>query len=322
VKATKRRAWWTKQRVIEGLKRFYSDRSCAPTSSEEWQELTAGSAVSLRGFDNPYPSTASILRHFPSFREAWTAAGVEVNRDLEPWTGEEERFIAEGAGIFSRKELAQALNRTPNAVHRRLYDLGISTYKARGWTFHRVMRATGVPDYVLRRYANRGELPYLRGSKCLYVDPADILVIEEIDWSDPPAELAEDIWKSLMRRLVSVIARRDWRHGCLYQLHKTNTTNMKQRRRAQPAGPKPNEIKRGDLVRALDDPNCKGLVGRVGHVHAVYWSAYRQQSSLGRDKKETSGEWVARVEFKRDTARNLPRANRTLPLTALKEVKK
>lgn len=317
-----REIWWTKARVIEGMRRFYRDHKFAPTSTEEWHRLTKGTGGDRSGAGNPYPSFYGVLKYFRSFREAWTVAGIHVNRDWEPWTPEEDQFVAQGAGILTRDELAEALDRTSNAVRRRLYDMGINTRNARGWTFHRVMRITGCPDYILRRYANRGELPYFRGTRLIYLDPADLLVVKEIDWDDPPPELAEAVRRSLMARLVKTLQRQDWRAGRLYQPHKVNLTDKKhQKRNPPPATPKPNAIDAGDWVKLAKGawkkiPNASGIKKRAGLVHTVYWSAYGSQSNHRRGKSE-GGAWVARVEFKGSRARNLPRLNRILPLEAL-----
>jgi hypothetical protein len=318
-----REGWWTKARVIEGMRRFYRDHKFAPTSTEEWHRLTKGTGKSRSGVGNPYPSFNSVLKYFSSFRQAWTAAGVEVNRDWEPWTPEEDSFIVEGAGILTRNELAEALDRTPNAVHRRLYDLGVNTRNARGWTFHRVMTVTGCPDYILRRYANRGDLPYFRGTRLVYIDPADLLVVKEIDWNNAPEDLAEAVRRSLMGRLVKILTGQDWRAGRLYQPHKANTTDKKhQKRNPPPPVPRPNGIDAGDRVRLLKRaaktlPNASGLESRLGLVHVVYWSAYGSQSNHRRGRDD-GGAWVARVEFKGNREKNLPRLQRVLPLAALR----
>jgi hypothetical protein len=309
-----RQPWWTKDRVIEGLRRFYRDFGFAPTSTEVYLEHTTGTGAGRQGVGNPYPSSYPVLKYFSSFREAWTAAGVKVNRDWESWTAEEDWFISEGAGVYTRNELAEILDRTPNAVHRRLYDLGINSRSARGWTFHRAMRVTGIPDYVFRRYADRGELPYFRGTKCIYVDPADLLVVQEIDWANAPAELAAAVRKSLMSRLVKTLAGKDWRAGRPYQVHRTCTTTKYHKRRERVITPKPIEIDQGDLVKVSKDPELRN---RIGLVHVVYWSEYGRQS----DKRRAEGKgscWVARVEFKGSkTAR---RRNCILPLEQLRRV--
>lgn len=312
-----RAAWWTRERVIEGLRRFYRDHGIAPTATEKYNELTKGTGRNRNGVGNPYPSFYGVLKHFGTFREAWTAAGVQVNRDFEEWTPEEEWFLREGAGILSRKELAAALNRTPNAVHRRLYDLGIHSYRARGWTFHRIERVAQVPAHIIRCYADRGELPYLRGSKCIYCDPADLLVIREINWDDPPAELAEAVRRSLMERLAKILAGQDWRAGRPYQPHPDpiNKQQWLRRDRSEPAEPKPIEVSAGDWIR-LRRKSVKPEAGdRAGLVSLVYWSRNRQRNN--RTRQNDGGEWMARVEFKRQG--DLPRLKATLPLKSLKK---
>lgn len=316
-KYRRRAAWWTRDRVVEGLRRFYRDHGTAPTSTEHYAEMTKGTGSDRTGVGNPYPSFYGVLKYFRTFREAWTAVGVKVNRDYEEWTPEEEWFLREGAGILTRKELAAALNRTPDAVHRRLYDLGIHSYRQRGWTFNRIERVTQVPGHIIRYYADRGELPYLRGSKCIYVDPADLLVIGEINWSDPPAELAEAVRRSLMERLVKILAGQDWRAGRPYQPHPNPNHRQQWRRRdrSEPTEPKPVEVEAGDWVRLCRKSVKPEAGGRAGLVSLVYWSRNRQRSNQTR--QNDGGEWMAKVEFKRQG--NLPRLKTTLPLKSLKK---
>lgn len=316
-----RKLWWTRERVLEGLRRFYRDFGFAPTATAEYQKRQQFTGASNTGVGNPYPSSYGVLKYFGTFREAWTAAGIRTDRAWEAWTPEEDWFLTEGAGVFSRKELAEALDRSPNAVHRRLYDLGVHSYKARGWTLHRVMRATQVPDHVVRKYADRGELPYFRGSKCIYVDPADLLVVREIDWEHPPEELAEAVRRSLMARLVTILSGRDWRAGRPYQAHPKRTTGRRWERQAKASAPKPVEIDAGDWVKVIQKvPSRPGVNGRVGFVHVVYWSGNKQKTGSAREAAEAC--WLARVEFKRmrGSSRNEKRMNCSLPLTALAKV--
>ncbi|HMX29109.1 MAG TPA: hypothetical protein PKC13_26220, partial [Blastocatellia bacterium] len=181
---------------------------------------------------------------------------------------------------------------------------------------HRVMRVTQVPDHILRKYADRGDLPYLRGSKCIYVDPADLLIIEEIDWEHPPAELAEAVRHSLMTRLVKILSKQDWRAGRPYQPHPKRTTNRRWSRRVNSAMPKPVEIIAGDWVRVRQKvPSRPGVKGLIGRVHVVYWSGNRQKAGTARKAAEAC--WMARVEFKKDAAGK--RLNCTLPLAVLEK---
>jgi hypothetical protein len=187
------RTWWTRERVLAGLRRFHQEHGLAPTSTEEWHRLTGhrGARGGGSGTRRRYPSFSGVLRYFATFRQAWTAAGIDTGRAMESWSELEDWYLREGAGLIPRAELARDLQRTPDAVHRRLYDLGIHAYQRWGWTLHRVERVAQVPRHVLQTYLDRGDLPYLRGCKVVFVDPGDLVVVREIDWDNPPAELEE-----------------------------------------------------------------------------------------------------------------------------------
>lgn len=135
------------------------------------------------------------------------------DRRQESWSELEDWYLREGVGLIPRSELARDLNRTPDAVHRRLYDLGLHSYQRWGWTLHHVERVAQVPRHRLQTYLERGDLPYLRGSKCVYIDPGDLLIVNEIDWKNPAAELEEAVLQAWRERLVQVLAGRDWRVG-------------------------------------------------------------------------------------------------------------
>ncbi len=175
---------------MAGLRRFYQDRSVAPTSTEDWHQLTGrhGCRGGGPGTRRPYPSLYAVLRYFDTFRQAWAAAGIDVGRRQESWSELEDWYLREGMGLIPRTELARDLHRTPDAIHRRLYDLGLHSYQRWGLTLHHVERVAQIPRNRLQTYIERGDLPYLRGSKCVYVDPGDLLVVQEIDWQHPPAE--------------------------------------------------------------------------------------------------------------------------------------
>ncbi len=319
MKTRHRESWWTRARVIEGLQRFYRKFGQAPTASDKYQKLQQFTGASNTGVGNPYPSTYGVLKYFSSFREAWRACGVKVNRGDESWTPDEEWFLAEAAGILSRKEIAAYLDRTPNAVHRRLYDLGIHSYRQQGWTLHRVERCANFPSHILRKYIERGELPIFRGSKCIYCDPADLLIVTEIDWSKPPKELADAVRRSLMERMVKILSGQDWRVGRLFKAEPIRTTTKRWHnpRTEQPTA-KPVEIEQGDFVRIAKNikqrPQAKG---RVGIVQMVYFSANRQ--TAGTNNPTAQACWKARVEFKR--VGDKPRLKYTLPLNMLRKAK-
>lgn len=321
-KATQRGGWayWTKTRVLGGLRRYYRAAGSAPTSTEEWHAAVDLSfAAGAKRHERPYPSASAILRHFPSFRRAWAAAGVAVDRAWEPWSADEEWYVREAIGILPRGQIAADLKRSDAAVKRWLYDHGLKITDAKGWTAHRFERATQIPAYRLRGYMDRGELAYYRGSKCTYFDPADFLVVSEVDWTKPPAELERAVRRSLMARIVQSLNGGDWRTGRLYQTHPIRKTDRHYRwgKRLAKPGPKPLELEAGDWVRVGQPvparPHCQG---RVGRIQLVYWTVNRQAKNSARTLPEPA--WMARMEFRRE--RRLaggPRVTYSLPLASL-----
>ncbi len=181
------KTWWTKERVISGLIRFYRERKVVPTGQDEYHQMVKGSGMASR---RRYPSAYSVLRHFATFRQAWKAAGVPVNNAEEEYTALEDWYIREAIGIIPRAEIARDLDRSEGGVKRYMYQNGLNIRRAIGWTIHRTEAVTQVPARVIIRYMDRGDLPYYRGTQCVYIDPADLLVVEEIDWTNPPADVS------------------------------------------------------------------------------------------------------------------------------------
>lgn len=202
MKKWQRKPWWTRERVVAALARFYRQFGVAVTSQYEWETLTRGLPKGPGGL---YPSSGAIYTHFRSFRQAWDAVGVPVDRLHEDWTETEDWYLREAAGIISRDEIARDLRRTPGAVHRRLYDLGLHSYKLHGWSLSRIGQVAGFPSWRLWKYVKRGLVRVRRGSKCCYVDPADLLVVREIDWQKPPPELEAAARHSLLGQLVAIL---------------------------------------------------------------------------------------------------------------------
>jgi hypothetical protein len=314
------KTWWTRARVVAGLRRFYQDHGMTPLSTDEWHQLTGRHGhPGGPGMRRPYPSLYSVLRYFETFRQAWAAAGIDVGRRQESWSELEDWYLREGAGLLSRVELARDLQRTPDAVHRRLYDLGLHTYQRWGWTLHHVERVAQIPRHRLQKYIERGDLPFLRGSKCVYVDPADLLVIQEIDWDNPPAELEEAARWAWRERLVKVLAGHDWRDGRPFHARPLVRTDRRWGPRLVRPGPKPIEIVAGDPVEVIAAvPRRPYCLGRVGRVHLVFWSVNRQVRNSARSTAEP--QWMARVEFASLHGRSRgPRVTYTLPLTCLRK---
>jgi hypothetical protein len=164
---------------------------------------------------------------------------------------------------------------------------------------------------------DRGELPYLRGSKVIFVDPGDLLVVDEIDWQHAPPELEEAALQSWRERLLKVLAGQDWRLGRPYRPHPVRRTDRRWGPRLVRPGLKPVAVAAGAWVRVSRPvPSRPHCLGRVGLVHLVYWSFNRNRRQSVRASSEP--QWMARVEFKSQHGRSLgPRVTYTLPLSAL-----
>jgi hypothetical protein len=257
---------------------------------------------SNQGHDQLYPSSYAIFCHFKSMRDAWAACGVETDQADRPWTGDEEWFITESVGLIPRDEVSRFLGRTGPAIKRRLYELGVSCYNRWGWTLHHTERVTGIGQRVVKKYLEEGRMPYLRGNKCLYIDPGDLLVVEEYDWSrsDIPVEAASAIRASLMKRMCFALLRFDWRSHSPFKIQKTCERyigRIKNRRLLNYVPERPESLKGFsplDWVRVRSASNDQEyLVDGVGRISSIYYSPFKS-SCKGTD----TACWMARIEFK------------------------
>jgi hypothetical protein len=209
MKKPRRRRYWTRERVIAALRSFYRIHKEAVTDHEVWGRLTR-STVSRSIYDRQFPAACTVLRHFADFYTAWEAAGVFIPARKfwsKDWSEFEDWYLIEACGLLSREQIAKDINRTPDAVHRRLYDLGINSMTHKGWTCNRLASTLAIPKSIPAKYRNLGLLPYVRGTKCLYHDPSDFLVIKEIDWNNIPEELETAVRRSLVTRAINAIQR-------------------------------------------------------------------------------------------------------------------
>jgi hypothetical protein len=107
-----------------------------------------------------------------------------------------------------------------------LYDLGdIRSYNRWGITLTAAEQKLHLPASVIKKYLNYGIIPYFKGHKLYYLNPADLLKIEEVDWSQPiDPELDTLIRRSLAQRISKMIKfGRDWGQHEIYRIHKTKT---------------------------------------------------------------------------------------------------
>jgi hypothetical protein len=258
-----------------------------------------------------------VLRYFASFRQAWAAAGIDAGRSAEPWSAIEDWYLREAAGLLPRTELAADLRRSAQAVHRRLYDLGIDSYQRWGWTLHRVERAAQVPRHILQTYLDRGDIPYLRGSKVVYVDPGDLVDVLEIDWDLVAEELAQAALHSWRQRLVTSLTGKDWRVGRVYRAQPINRTDRRWRPRLLCPRARPTAPVAGQWARVTDGiPGREQCAGRVGLVRLVYWSHNTASHNPARINSEP--QWMARIEFNKQRMRGSePCVTYTVPVALL-----
>ncbi len=209
--ADERRTWWTRERVLAGLLAFHEATGQAPTTSRHWAGLVRGLPAQRRQ-PRHYPSAYAVLRHFPSFRAAWVAAGIQLDdAHWAPWTAADDNYLVTHLGVQRTAGIAATLRRGEAAVRVRARKLGLCVGLAHGWPLLRVARTAGVSEYVVRGYVDRGELAVFKGAKHVYLDPGDLAEMEEIDWQHVPAELESAVLQSLRWRLVQVLAGQDWR---------------------------------------------------------------------------------------------------------------
>ena len=72
------RSWWTRERVLAGLRRLYADTGQAPNcAGHSYVRLMREyGQCGLKGGRRRYPPDTAILRYWPTFAHAWREAGI------------------------------------------------------------------------------------------------------------------------------------------------------------------------------------------------------------------------------------------------------
>lgn len=104
------RYWWTRERLLTGLRRLHQETGQAPAGLPAYGQLVRLTDCGRREAQRRYPSQHAILRQWPSLVEAWRAAGIEVSRsrmEVRPARREGERHgrlvVLEFVGYRERK---------------------------------------------------------------------------------------------------------------------------------------------------------------------------------------------------------------------------
>jgi hypothetical protein len=287
------RTWWTRERVLHGLRRFYDQTGNAPVTSILWDQVASNRHRRRQSWRRCFPSSYGVLRYFPSFRAAWEAAGVQLtNRRQAPWTSTEDWYVIEAIGVLPTATIALDLGRSESAIYRRIHHLHRRITDAKGWPLQRVVRVTGVSEHSLRGYIRRGELAVFKGAKCVYIDPGDLPVVDEIDWTQPRPDLESAVLSSLRGRLVQVLAARDSRRTRADRAALASNRASYERVQHTPRPPCPCWITPGVRVSvSAPTPAMPQPTVRIGVVERVYWSASYHQNG--------PAQWRAKVVFPR-----------------------
>lgn len=312
------RTWWTHERVIEAGKLFFATFGELPTDVRDYQRRQQFTGVirngraSNQGRDSIFPSSYAIFRYFDTLRQYWTACGFVVDRSHEDWSDEELWFIKESVGILPRTEVARITRRSVPAIKRKLYDLGklklynhgTNSYTRWGWTISHAAKMLGVKNHILMRYVDHGLLPIMKGCKCLYVDPADLMVVREYNWAKRrhKRELDKAVRHSLIQRACYALLRYDWRPHSMYQpqpkvVDSKHSLKATKHVSAPPRPEKPTHIRAGDEVRIAGDTQLARSLAtnRAGRVKSIIWSNARCK----RTPSPRMGCWSARVQFEK-----------------------
>lgn len=332
------RIWWTRERVLLGLERLYQDIGYCPTSTEDYMRHTQYTGRDPAGrrsraaHHQRYPSFYGVLKFFRTFREAWAAAGHdEVDRSGEEWTEMEDWFVLESVGILPRTEVAEILKRSAPAIKRRLYDLGdIRSYNRWGITLSHAASLMKLCQSVYRKYFDLGIIPYFKGCKLYYLNPADLLKVEEFDWAgDVVPELDQIVRRSVAQRVCKMLKfGAAWRDHEIYKFHKTKELyqgRIKNPRKSVLLEHVPglaSDLAVGDWVKTIGVSRAgreREVGKRFGKIETIWYSWQR----VARYDGTTRGCWVARVEFPKIrtiTGEKDRRIRYTIPLDYLERV--
>jgi hypothetical protein len=168
-----KQVYWTRERVLEGLRLAAAELDPLPTSSDVYNRLKKGRM--------DWPTAAKVIEHFGSMAHGWLAAGVSRRRvqlTNSRWTAEEDEYLLTVAGTVRLTDIARTLNRSYPAVRSRLgAKHGLRARQNQGYltaaemakeyhcSYHRLLTllAEGVVRGKYRQKLHRWE-----------IDPADV----------------------------------------------------------------------------------------------------------------------------------------------------
>lgn len=166
------RLYWTRERIVEGLRAFARAHRGPLPESHEYSRAKKGHPE--------YPTTDNVLKHFGTFAAAWEAAGASksrIRRTWTPWTDDDNELLLDLAGRMTMALVAKRLRRTPGACRRQLYEMQAGRARdVPGYlSASEVAEQYGCPWGRVIRLIERGTLPAKRvqGGHYWRIDPAD-----------------------------------------------------------------------------------------------------------------------------------------------------
>ena len=169
-----KQVYWTRERVLEGLRSAAAELDPLPTSSDAYNRLKKGRM--------DWPTAGKVLEYFGGMARGWLAAGVSRRRvqlTNSDWTAAEDEYLLTMAGTIRLMDIACALNRSYQAVRGRIGSKGFGLRarqnqgyltaaemaKEYGCSYHRLLEllAKGIIKGRYRPKLHRWE-----------IDPADV----------------------------------------------------------------------------------------------------------------------------------------------------
>lgn len=147
---------WTREHVVERLAQAAKELpGPLPCCDADYNRLKKGRL--------DWPTSSRVLEYFGSMAHAWLAAGVEKERirlDNLDWTGEENDYLLDHAGIDTLEQIALHLRRSRGAVHRHLYELGVHARDSQGMlSAAQLAKEYKCPYHRIRAALAAGQIP-------------------------------------------------------------------------------------------------------------------------------------------------------------------
>jgi len=143
-----KQVYWTRERVLEGLKLAAQELDPLPRDPKTYSQLKKGRME--------WPTASKVLEHFGSMVRGWRGAGVDHRRmplTNVRWTADEDEYLLATAGSMRLVDIAARLNRSYQAVRVRVGSKGFGLHarqnqgyltamelaKEYGCSYHRVL---------------------------------------------------------------------------------------------------------------------------------------------------------------------------------------